>query len=58
MSDPGEHSDGPVDVVTLLAQQQAQIDDLVRAYRAQQQTLDALRDEVARLSGRTVPTSS
>lgn len=51
MSDSPETNDPPVDVMAILANQQAQLDDLVRAYRAQQTTIDALRAEIARLSG-------
>lgn len=45
----GEPPDRPVEVAVVLANQQAQIDELVRVVRGQQTELERLRRDVDRL---------
>jgi hypothetical protein len=51
MSEDDPRAAGPLDFMAIVSGLQSQIDELVRAQSAQQKTIDALRADVARLSG-------
>lgn len=47
MTEPDTDTRDPVDVLAVCAGLQSQIDELVRAFRAQQHTIDELRAELS-----------